>query len=179
MPFGLLLVSVTVLTLQTVVTAQTTPPRKPVERNKYQIDFKVDVDRLSYTGSERVKWFNRGEKPTSVIYFHLYPNLRVGEPDVAANSVGEEADEPRLDVVEVRSSPGDTPLYFFLDDQAYGLAHRQLVLARHVRVGHADAGRPRSNSSRTFRARTSGAKGFWRKATRGSSTPWCTMDSLG
>jgi len=116
--FGLLLVSATVLTLNTaVVYAQTTQAKKPVERNKYRIDFKIDVDRLSYTGSERVKWFNRGEKPTSVIYFHLYPNLRVGEPDVAANSVSEEADEPRLDVVEVRSS-GDTPLFFFLDDQA-------------------------------------------------------------
>ena len=117
--FGLLLVSVTVLTLSTAaIRAQTVQPKKAVERNEYRIDFKIDVDRLSYTGSQRVKWFNRGEKPTSVIYFHLYPNLRVGEPDVAANSVGEEADEPRLDVVEVHSSPGDTPLYFFLDDQA-------------------------------------------------------------
>ena len=117
--FGLLLVSATVVvTLNTaVVRAQTAQAKKPFERNTYRIDFKIDVDRLSYTGSERVKWFNRGEKPTSVIYFHLYPNLRVGEPDVAANSVGEEADEPRLDVVEVRSS-GDTPLFFFLDDQA-------------------------------------------------------------
>ena len=31
---------------------------KATERNKYSIDFKIDFDRLSYTGSERVRWTN-------------------------------------------------------------------------------------------------------------------------
>src|SRR5215204_5393512 len=98
--FGIL----TVLTLHTVaVRSQTPQVKKPAERNKYRIDFKIDVDRLSYSGSQQVKWFNRGEKPTSVIYFHLYPNLRADEPEATANSASEEADEPRLDIVEVRS----------------------------------------------------------------------------
>jgi len=98
--------------------SQTQPVPKSTERNKYWIDFKIDVDRLSYTGSERVRWVNRGEKPTSVIYFHLYPNLRVTDPEVQTNSASPETDEPRLDIVEVRSMPVDAPLFFFLDDQA-------------------------------------------------------------
>src|ERR1044072_2926139 len=79
--------------------SQTQPVPKSTDRNKYWIDFKIDVARRSYTGSERVRWVNRGEKPTSVIYFHLYPNLRVTDPDVPTNSASPEADEPRLDIV--------------------------------------------------------------------------------
>ncbi|HEV8368461.1 MAG TPA: M1 family aminopeptidase [Pyrinomonadaceae bacterium] len=89
---------------------------KRTERNKYSIDLKIDFDRLSYSGSERVRWINHGEKPTSVLYFHLYPNLRVSEPEVGINA--SEADEPRVDILEVRSVQSDAPLFFFLDDQA-------------------------------------------------------------
>ena len=87
------------------------------ERHRYQIDLKIDFDHLSFTGTERVRWINRGDKPTNVVYFHLYPNIRAAEPEVTANS-GTEPDEPTLDVTEVRSIQGDTPLFFFLDDQA-------------------------------------------------------------
>src|SRR4051812_46973247 len=91
----LLFASVTLLALNAVVVyAQTRQVNKPGERNRYRIDFKIDVDHLSYTGSQHVRWFNRGEKPSSVIYFHLYPNLRVNEPEVPSNSTSEEADEP-------------------------------------------------------------------------------------
>ena len=89
---------------------------KRTERNKYSIDFKIDFDRLSYSGSERVRWINHGEKATTVLYFHLYPNLRVSEAEIGINA--SEVDEPRLDIVEVRSGQGDAPLFFFLDDQA-------------------------------------------------------------
>jgi hypothetical protein len=117
--FGWLIASVTALALNAVIVhAQTRQVNKPVERNRYRIDFKIDVDHLSYTGSQHVKWVNRGEKPSSVIYFHLYPNLRVDEPEVPSNSTSDEADEPRLEIVEVRSAPGDAALFFFLDDQA-------------------------------------------------------------
>ena len=87
------------------------------ERHRYQIDLKIDFDHLSFTGMERVRWINRGDKPTNVAYFHLYPNIRAAEPEVTTNS-GTEPDEPTLDVTEVRSIQGDTPLFFFLDDQA-------------------------------------------------------------
>jgi Peptidase family M1 domain len=99
-----------------ILTAQELP--KATERNKYLIDLKIDFDHLSYNGSERVRWINRGDKPASVVYFHLYPNLRVTDPDVAGNPATAEADEPRLDIVEVRSVQGDAQLLFFLDDQA-------------------------------------------------------------
>jgi len=80
-------------------------------RHGYKIDFKIDFDKLSFTGVERVRWINRGEKPSNVLYFHLYPNLRTGE------QIGTESDEPRLEIVEVRSGADDIPLVTSLDDQ--------------------------------------------------------------
>jgi hypothetical protein len=98
------------------INTQQNQSRKPTERNRYQIDFKIDFDHLSYAGSERVRWVNRGEKPTSVIYFHLYPNLRITDPEMGVG-VTSEVDEPVLDVTGVRTLEGDAALYFFLDDQ--------------------------------------------------------------
>jgi hypothetical protein len=116
---GLVLIgSVLILFDSTVVNSQVQQKTKSAEQNKYWIDLKIDIDRLSYTGRERVRWVNRGEKPASVIYFHLYPNLRVNEPEMSGNTIKVDIDEPRMDIVEVRSMPGDTPLFFFLDDQA-------------------------------------------------------------
>jgi hypothetical protein len=80
-------------------------------RHGYKIEFKIDFDKLSFTGVERVRWINRGEKPSNVLFFHLYPNLRTGEP------IAPETDEPRLEIVEVRSGLDDTPLVTSLDDQ--------------------------------------------------------------
>ena len=79
------------------------------ERHQYKIDLKIDLDRLTYTGVERVRWINRGEKPTSIIYFHLYPNLRTDQQL--------ESDEPNLDVTEVRAGTDNSPLFTSLDDQ--------------------------------------------------------------
>ena len=42
--------------------AQTLP--KTAERHSYKIDLKIDFDRLTYTGVERVRWVNRCEKPS-------------------------------------------------------------------------------------------------------------------
>jgi len=86
-------------------------------RHEYKIDLKIDFDKRSYSGSERVRWVNRGEKSSTVLYFHLYPNLRTGEQAAANNSSQAEIDEPRLDIVEVRSGLDDTPLLTSLDDQ--------------------------------------------------------------
>ena len=92
-----------------------TPP-KPAEKHSYKIELKIDFDRLTYTGVERVRWVNRGEKPSSVIYFHLYPNLRTAEP-TSANGAAQDVDEPRIDILEVRAGADDTQLFSFLDDQ--------------------------------------------------------------
>ena len=90
---------------------------EPTERHRYKIDFKIDFESLSFTGTETVRWVNQGEKPSSVIYFHLYPNLRVGDQVVPANGTAADSDEPRLDVVEVRTATDDTALFSSLDDQ--------------------------------------------------------------
>ena len=94
------------------VNAQTSP--KPAEKHSYKIDLKIDFERLTYTGVERVRWVNRGEKPSSILYFHLYPNLRSGDQPIS----GTETDEPRIDIIDVRSGADDVVLFSFLDDQA-------------------------------------------------------------
>lgn len=82
-------------------------------RHGYKIDLKIDFDKLSYTGSERVRWVNRGEKASSVLYFHLYPNLRPDQVPLTATDV----DEPRLEILEVRQASDETPLFISFDDQ--------------------------------------------------------------
>jgi len=93
---------------------------KDAERFRYKIDLKIDFDQRAYQGVERVRWINHNDKPTSVIYFHLYPNLRVVDQQpspVASNSSLTEADEPRMEIVGVRSVATDAPLLFALEDQ--------------------------------------------------------------
>lgn len=97
------------------VDAQTPP--KPERRHSYKIDLKIDFDGLTYTGVERVRWFNRGEKPSSFVYFHLYPNLRTGDQSFSSNSEQADSDEPRLEVVEVISGVNSAALFTTLDDQ--------------------------------------------------------------
>src|SRR5690349_9946701 len=95
--------------------AQTAP--EPAERHRYKIDLKIDIEHLAYTGTETVRWINRGEKPTNVIYFHLYPNLRTTDQQPLTNTETPDADEPRLDVIEVRAARDNAPLFSSLDDQ--------------------------------------------------------------
>jgi hypothetical protein len=92
-------------------------PAKAAERHRYKIDLKIDFDRFTYTGVERVRWVNRGDKPTSVIYFHLYPNMRSGDQQFMINGGAQDTDEPRLDILEVRAGADDAPLFSSLDDQ--------------------------------------------------------------
>ena len=80
------------------------------ERHSYNIELKIDFDKRTYTGVERVRWVNQGEKATSIVYFHLYPNLRSGDQQL-------DSDEPRIDILEVRAGADDAPLFSSLDDQ--------------------------------------------------------------
>src|SRR5262245_20981184 len=89
---------------------------EPAGKHSYKLDLKIDFDRLTYTGTERVRWLNRGEKPTSIIYFHLYPNLRTGD-QLPTNGASPDADEPRIDILEVRAGSDDSLLFSSLDDQ--------------------------------------------------------------
>src|SRR6478735_1576797 len=88
---------------------------QPADKHSYKIDLKIDFEHLTYSGTERVRWFNRAEKPTSIIYFHLYPNLRTGDQSIATTTP--ETDEPRLDIVEVRAGSDDSLLFSSVDDQ--------------------------------------------------------------
>jgi Peptidase family M1 domain len=69
-------------------------------RTLYRITLNLDFDARRYEGTERVRWTNRDDRPATLLYFHLYPNMRAederasaqGEPDSAAPV------EPRLEV---------------------------------------------------------------------------------
>ena len=113
---NLVILSVILAAATQQLNAQTSP--QPAERHFYKIDLKIDFDKLTYTGVERVRWINRGEKPTSVIYFHLYPNLRSGDQQFSTNAAAADSDEPRIDILEVRTGTDDSPLFSSLEDQA-------------------------------------------------------------
>jgi len=91
-----------------------------VARHKYTIDLKVDFEALSYSGTQRVRWVNQGEKTSSLIYLHLYPNLRTADQQGAtmpsSGPGSSQADEPRLDIIEVLDAAG-APLPYSLEDQ--------------------------------------------------------------
>ena len=93
------------------------------DRARYQIQLKRDLDARSYSGSERVRWINRGDRATAVLYFHLYSNLR---PDLPTSSAGNgvqvsDNEEPRLEITEVRSAIDSAPLTYALEDQGTSL----------------------------------------------------------
>lgn len=99
---------------------QSTQSAEKPNRSLYKIDLDIDFDKLSYTGVQRLRWLNNNDKPASVLYFHLYPNLRVPEqqpPPPTATASTPEADEPRLDIVSVRSAASELSLSFGLEDQ--------------------------------------------------------------
>ncbi len=116
------LVAVAVLSVGMVTQGQPSQQRV-IERNRYEIKLTLDFDALSYTGSERVRWANHSGQSSSVLYFHLYSNLRVDTPSIAFNSSAQSADtqEPRIQITEVRSGSNNLPLFFSIDDQGMTL----------------------------------------------------------
>ena len=102
-------------------TAQQATPKAQVERSKYKLHLKLDFDSRAYSGSQRVRWVNRGDRSTNSLYFHLYSNLRFDkQPLPTSNSSASgstEPDEPQIEITEVRSSITDTKLPFSLEDQ--------------------------------------------------------------
>jgi hypothetical protein len=99
---------------------QTRQPPPPEKRIRYQIHLGLDYDNRTYTGTERVRWINRGDHPTSTLFFHLYPNVRMPgyAPPTEKTPTGQLiSDEPRLEVSEVHLAANHTPLQFVLDDQ--------------------------------------------------------------
>jgi hypothetical protein len=103
-----------------------------VERPRYKINFALDFDNRTFSGTEYVRWVNDMDRPAYVLYFHLYANLRsstaprqtpttgtppAGPQGAATTTTPAVPDEPRLDVTEVRMAGTGTPLLFALDDQ--------------------------------------------------------------
>jgi len=102
--------------------AQTHQPIPPEKRLRYQIKLALDFDNRAYTGTERVRFVNRGDHPVSSLFFHLYPNVRVpGNAALAPVSDSGDApkapDEPRLEISGVRKASDDSVLTYSLDDQ--------------------------------------------------------------
>src|SRR6185503_12153888 len=66
-----------------------------------------------------VRFVNRGSRATSTLYFHLYSNLRVpGYLPPKKTETGEAvSDEPRLEVLEVRTANTNAPVPFTLENQ--------------------------------------------------------------
>ena len=102
-------------------TAAQTPSSQATEikRHRYEIQLKLDFDALSYSGTERVVWVNHGDRASTILYFHLYSNLR---PDPAPTGIStgaqsSEIEEPRIEITEVRSALDRTPLPYSIDDQ--------------------------------------------------------------
>jgi hypothetical protein len=108
-----------------------TPQGKPAApRTLYQINFALDFDARSFAATERVRWVNDDDRPASVVYFHLYANLRSngGNNDAtrpsppAAATAGEEtagaSDEPRIEIKSVRHAGTQSMLVYALDEQA-------------------------------------------------------------
>ena len=113
--------------------SQESKPAAPPRPTLYRINFVLNFDARTFTGVERVRWVNRDDRPASVVYFHLYANLRSssssnnGNNDASRNAAappasGEEsaaaADEPRIEIKNVRSGMTGTPLAYALDEQA-------------------------------------------------------------
>jgi Peptidase family M1 domain len=83
--------------------------------DRYRIQMKLDFDALSYSGSELVTWINRDDRPAAALYFHLYPNLRSDE-SAAAGLATVEAEEPRLQITEVRDPTNNSPIPYSIDE---------------------------------------------------------------
>ncbi|HEY1404016.1 MAG TPA: M1 family aminopeptidase [Pyrinomonadaceae bacterium] len=99
-------------------------------RTHYRINFTLDFDARTFTATERVRWVNRDQRPASVVYFHLYANLRSnanGNNDApraapSAAAAGEEtdaaSDEPRIEIKSVRHGGTQNMLAYALDEPA-------------------------------------------------------------
>src|SRR5438552_432328 len=113
-----------VLFFAALLTSSTGAQAQPISTEKhsrYQIKLELDFDGRTYTGVERLRFVNHGEHPTSTLYFHLYPNVRV--PGYVAPLAPAKAephqltsDEPRLEITGVRSASDGALLMYDLDD---------------------------------------------------------------
>jgi hypothetical protein len=104
-------------------------------RTLYRINFALDFDARAFTATERVRWVNDDNRPASVVYFHLYANLRSnangnndaprpapaatnGATAAAREEAAAASDEPRIEIKSVRHAATQTALAHALDEGA-------------------------------------------------------------
>src|SRR5919205_1481925 len=97
------------------------PKGEPPPRTLYRITLNLDFDARTYVGRVRVRWVNRDDRPASVVYFHLYPNLRAEDERPGAQADRAAPEEPRLEVTAVRAGEGNQPLPFTTEDEGVTL----------------------------------------------------------
>jgi len=103
----------------------------PPPRTLYRISLELDFDARAFKGRERVRWVNRDDRPASVVYFHLYPNLRAEDERPGAQAAQADAaapEEPRLEVTAARAAESGQALPFNSEDDGATLR----VLLREV-----------------------------------------------
>jgi hypothetical protein len=95
----------------------TSPAISAETRASYDIQVNIDFDALTYSGSEKVSWTNHSQQTISVLYFHLYSNLRSDQPTVvtANGASAVDAGEPHIQITEARASDGALP--YSIEDQ--------------------------------------------------------------
>src|SRR5258708_33957192 len=84
----------------TAAQIQTRQPISTEKHSRYQIKLALDFDNRTYAGTERLRFVNRGEHPTSTLYFHLYANGRV--PGCVAPPAPAKAEPGRLTSSDTR-----------------------------------------------------------------------------
>lgn len=89
------------------------------ERTRYRITLNLDFDARTYAGKEVVRWVNRDDRPASVLYFHLYPNMRAEDERASAQTSADLSApiEPRLEITEARAAVSTQTIPFALEDE--------------------------------------------------------------
>lgn len=110
----------------TLVMAQQVAAQSPTKassgsapgHSRYEIDLELDFDNRSYKGMERLLWVNRTDRSISVLYFHLYSNLRTDSPGtISIVPQDAEVDQPRLEITRVTLAGSEIVAPYSLDDQ--------------------------------------------------------------
>lgn len=91
----------------------------PDQHIRYEIKLSLDFAKRTYTGTEHVRWVNRGKHATTTLFFHLYSNLRIPGyvPPKRSGADDESSDEPRLEIIEITTADANAPIAFSLEDQ--------------------------------------------------------------
>ena len=118
--FSLLALAAITFVMAQQVAAQAQPKAASASvpaHSRYEIDLQLDFDNRSFKGVERLLWVNRTDRSISVLYFHLYSNLRTDSSGTVNVPQATEVDQPRLEITRVTLAGSETVAPYSLDDQ--------------------------------------------------------------